>query len=99
LRWSEVFLEERQRALRGQIGGGLVITGGAGVVVEGMLRAGIDVFCILLVVGLQRSLIGGNASVHALVVLCVVQQQWSLDVGHLGCRDLPAVVGDAGIEL
>src|SRR6516162_8991669 len=56
LRRPQMLLEERQRAAPGEVGGGLVVACGAGVVVEGVLGAGIDVERVALVAGLQRLL-------------------------------------------
>ena len=51
------------------------------------------------VVRLQRRLIGRDAGIHAFVVLGIVQHQRGLDLRHVGGRDLPSVIGDAGVEL
>src|SRR5215216_6808508 len=96
---AEGLLEERQGPLPGEIGRRLVVARRAGVVVEGALRARIDVDRVLLVVGLQRRLVGGDAGIHRVVVFGVVQEERRLDVGHLGGGNLPAVVGHAGVEL
>ena len=88
-RHAERLLEEGERAAPGEVGGGLVVARGAEVVVEGVLRARIDVDRVFLVVGLQRRLVGRDAGVHALVLLGVVQQQRRLDLRHLVGRHLP----------
>src|SRR5215510_4301867 len=71
-RCAKSFLEERQRAAPGEIGRRLVVARRAGVVVEGMLRARIGVDGVLLVVRLERRLVGRDAGVHRLVVLGIV---------------------------
>src|ERR1044071_3657875 len=58
-RRAEILAEEIQRALPGKVSGRLVVARRAEVVVEGVLGAWIDVLGVLLVVGLQRLLIGG----------------------------------------
>src|ERR1700730_3915136 len=67
LRGAEIFLEERERAAPGEVGGGLVVARGAGVVVEGVLGAGIDVDGIALVAGLERRVRGRDALVDVFV--------------------------------
>src|SRR6202008_3854263 len=95
-RRAEVLLKERQRPAPGQIGGGLVVTGGAGGVVEGMLGAGIFVEREFFVVGFQRGLVGFDAFIDVVVVFGVLQQQCRLDRRYLVGRRLRAVVGHGG---
>src|SRR5262245_14184827 len=78
-RGAQVFGEERERAAPGEIGGRLVVARAAGVVVEGVLRARIDVLGVLLVVGLERGLERLDALVDVVVVLGILQQQRCLD--------------------
>src|SRR5262249_55494724 len=47
-RCAQILREERERAAPGQISRRLVVTGGAGVVVEGVLRARIDLDRVFL---------------------------------------------------
>src|SRR6266581_2256824 len=74
-RSAEILREERERAAPGEVGRALVVARAAGVVVEGVLRARIDVLGVLLVVGLERGLEVRDALVDVVVVLCVLQKQ------------------------
>src|SRR5262245_32937495 len=98
-RGAQVLGEERERATPGEIGGRFVVARAAGVVVEGVLRARIDVLGVLLVVGLERGLERLDAFVDVVVVLGILQQQWRLDPRNLVGRRLRAVIGDAGSEV
>src|SRR4051812_44498364 len=94
----EVLLEEGQRALPGQRGGGLVVARG-GVVVEPVLGARVLEHLVLHVVRLERGLVAGGAGVDAVVVLGVVDEQRRLDLGHLLVLGGHAVEGDRGGEI
>src|SRR5215470_5475236 len=72
-RSTEILREERERATPGQIGCGLVVARAASVVVEGVLRARIDVLGVLLVVGLEGGLEVCDALVDVVVVLGILQ--------------------------
>src|SRR3954463_9766108 len=78
-RRAKVLREKCERTAPGEIGRGLVVARAAGVVVEGVLRARIDVLGVLLVVRLERSLEVCDALVDVVVVLSVLQKQRSLD--------------------
>src|SRR5262245_56329474 len=78
-RGAQVLGEERKRAAPGEIGRRLVVARAAGVVVEGVLRARIDVLGVLLVVGLERGLEVRDALVDVVVVLGILHQQRRLD--------------------
>src|SRR5712691_3184955 len=73
----QVLVEELERPLPGELGGGLVISR-CRVVVEAVLRARILVHRVRDVAGLERSLVSGPAGVDALVVLRVVNEQGRL---------------------
>src|SRR6516225_10889261 len=74
-RRAQMLREEGERPAPGQIGRRLVVASGAGVVVEGVLGAGIDVDRIFLVVGGQRRLIGGDAFVDVIIGLGILQEK------------------------
>src|SRR5215471_4928074 len=98
-RRAQILREERKCAAPGEIGRGLVVARAAGVVVEGVLRARIDVLSVLLVVGLERSLEVGDAFVDVVVVLGVLQKQRRFDRRDLVGGRLRAIVGDAGSKV
>src|SRR4029079_5825507 len=98
-RRAEMLREKGERSAIGEVGSGLVVARRAGVVVEGVLGAGIGVERIGLVVGFERRLVGRDPGVHGFVGFGVVQQQRGLDVGDLRRRNLAPVIGDAGVEL
>src|SRR5687767_10034044 len=78
-RRAQVFLEEGDGATPGDVGLFLIVARCTGVGVEGVLRARIGMHRELLVVLLQRFFEGRHGTVHALIVLGVMQQQWRLD--------------------
>src|SRR5688572_26280658 len=92
-RRAEVLRVESERAAIGGVGGGLVVARRAGVVVEGVLGARIDVERIGLVVRLQRRLVVGDTGIHGVVLLGIVEQERGLDVGNLRRRNLAPVIG------
>src|SRR5215470_17601941 len=98
-RGAQILGEERKRAAPGEIGCRLVVARPAGVVVEGVLRAGIDVLGVFLVVGLERGLEVRDALVDVVVVLGILQKQRRLDRRNLVGGRLRAVIGDAGREV
>src|SRR5262249_14982072 len=98
-RRAEILREERECAAPGKVRRGLVVARAAGVVVERVLRALIDMLAVLLVVGLERGLEVGDALVDVVVVLGVLQKQRRLDRRDLVGGRLRAVVGNAGIEV
>src|SRR5216683_1225294 len=92
LRRAQILLEERERAAPGEVGGGLVVARSAGVVVEGVLGAGINVEAVALVAGLERRFEGRDALVDVLIHLGIMQQQRRLDVRHLLGGRLSSVI-------
>src|SRR5579863_3283058 len=68
LRWrrTEILLEKCDGASPCQIGRRFVVAA-AGVVVEGVIDARVNVNRVALVPGLERGLVGGNAGIDALV--------------------------------
>src|ERR1041385_8793987 len=97
-RLAQVFVEEVDRTLPGQLGGFFVVAR-RGVVVEAVLRTGIHVHGVLDVVGLERLFVSGNSGVDALIVLRIVEQQGRLDFGHIGGGRLRTVECDGGIHI
>src|SRR5262249_30384611 len=96
---AEILLEERERTAPGEVGGRLVVARAAGVVVEGMLGAWVDVLGVLLVVGLERGLERIDALVDVVVVLGILQQQRRLDRRNLVGGRRRGVVGAPGVEV
>src|SRR5262249_20921988 len=94
---AEILLEERERTAPGKVGRRLVVARAAGVVVEGVLGARVDVLGVFLVVGLERGLERIDALVDVVVVLGILQQQRRLDRRNLVGGRLRPRVGGAGI--
>src|SRR5438046_3611411 len=90
----QVLVEELERPLPGELGGGLVISR-CRVVVEAVLRTRILVHRVRDVAGLERSLVSGPAGVDALVVLRVVNEQGRLALHGIRDGGRGAVEGDS----
>src|SRR6202000_861262 len=86
----EVLVEKVDRALPGQLGGGFVVAR-RGIVVEAVLRAGINVYLVFHVRGFQGFFVVGPGRGDALVFFRVVQHQWRLDLRGVFGRGLRAV--------
>ena len=78
LQLRQVFLEMRDCALPGKLGGFLVVAFG-GVVVEPMPCSGIGLHHVIHVVGLERGLVAGLCRIDAFVIARVIDQHGCLD--------------------
>src|ERR1035437_3615640 len=78
----QIFVEKIKRPLPGELGGGLVVTGGC-VVVEPVIGALVDIGGVGRVVGFQGFLIGGPSAGQARVQGRIVQQERGLDLGGI----------------
>src|SRR5678815_1652695 len=91
-RLFQVFLEKldgaRPRLLRRR-----GVVAGRGVVVEAVLRAGVEEDLILLFVLLERLLVRGPARIDPLIGLRVVDEQRRLDLQHVLGRRLVPIEG------
>ena len=97
-RLAQVFLEVRDRT-RPRVLGRFRVEAVGGVVVEAVLRAGVDVALVANVGRLERGLVRGPAVDQALVLAAVQDQHRGLDVLDVFRRRRAAVERHAGRQL
>ena len=92
-----MLLQEGDRTAPGEFGGSLVVPA-AGIVIEGVIDARIDVDDVTLVIGLKRRFKIRDPGINALIKPGIMQQQRCTDRWHLRRRDLQSVIDDGGLE-
>ena len=96
---AQMLPEEAERALPGQVGGGLAVALGGRVVVERVVGAFVIEIGDRLVGGAQRGDPRPQSLRDADVEASVVDHQRRLDLGRLGRIRRSAVIDDSGVEL
>src|SRR5262249_7211571 len=92
-----MLLQKGNRTAPGEFGGSLVVPA-AGIVIEGVIDARIDVDDVTLVIGLKRRFKIRDPGINALIKPGIMQQQRCTDRWHLRRRDLQSVIDDGGLE-
>src|SRR5262249_26506091 len=96
-RHAEMLLQEGDRTAPREFGGSLVVPA-AGIVIEGVIDARIDVDDVTLVIGLKRRFKIRDPGINALIKPGIMQQQRCTDRWHLRRRDLQPLIDARGLD-